>query len=80
MQAKHTSVHMKMTEEIPNPPHLKKTDALSVNPEILANSEFDASKPCTGFFRYAGNMMDSSLNIRITTEMIWLASVLEHCS
>ena len=41
MQAKHTSVHIKVTEEIPNPPHLKKTDALSVNPEILANSEFD---------------------------------------
>ena len=54
----------------PKPSSLEKiANALSVNPEVLANSDF---------FRYSGNTMDNSLNTRIKMEMIWLESALEH--
>ena len=56
----------------PKPSSLEKiADALSVNPEVLANSDFD--------FRYSVNMTDNSLNARIKMETIWLESALEHC-
>ena len=60
----------------PKPSSLEKiADALSVNPEVLANSDFDGIK---AIHRYSGNTMDNSLNTRIKMEMIWLESALEH--
>lgn len=64
----------------PKPSSIEKiADALSVNPEVLANSDFDSIKSIHRFFRYSSNMMDISLNTRIKIEMIWLESSLEHC-
>lgn len=64
----------------PKPSSLEKiADALSVNPEVLANSDFDGIKAIHRLFRYSGNTMDNSLNTRIKMEMIWLESALEHC-
>lgn len=56
----------------PKPSSLEKiAEALAVNPEVLANSDFDGVKPYTDFFRYSASMTVHYLNIRIKTEMIW---------
>lgn len=64
----------------PKPSSLEKiADALSVNPEVLANSDFDGIKAIHRLFQIFRQMTDNSLNARIKMETIWLESALEHC-